>query len=403
MSGWATQGLERSPPISRDGCRRLLGVCLIGLAVVTALPVSAQQAMQHAEEITDSVETAAKSGLKLGDFIAFPIPIVNPTFGNGLAAAAAYLYKLDEGSQSSATGVGGLYTDTKSWGAGIGQLANFNDDKWRIKGGLAYFDMKYDFYGVGSGAGDDANSVPLNQKGYGFGASALRKVVGHWYVGASYYLVKLQSTFDLSDVGGELPIPLPPEAEADSQVAGLGLILEYRTKDNQFNAYRGQQFDISWKESGSAVGSDFSFSSVNAKYHHYFSLNQKEAEGHMTLAVSGTACATPGDAPFYALCKFGSRLNLRGYVAGRYRDKTMLTAQAEYRWRFYKRFGMVAFAGVGQVAESWSDYDTDNLLPSAGIGVRFMLSEENRLNISVDYAVGKGDNNALYFYVMESF
>jgi hemolysin activation/secretion protein len=80
----------------------------------------------------------------------------------------------------------------------------------------------------------------------------------------------------------------------------------------------------------------------------------------------------------------------------------MLTAQAEYRWRFYKRWGAVAFAGVGQVAENFGDYNTDNLLPSAGIGARFMLSEKNRLNLSVDYAVGK-DTSALYFYVAESF
>jgi hemolysin activation/secretion protein len=95
-------------------------------------------------------------------------------------------------------------------------------------------------------------------------------------------------------------------------------------------------------------------------------------------------------------------LNLRGYVGGRYRDKSMLTAQAEYRWRFYKRWGAVAFAGVGQVAENFGDYNTDDLLPSAGIGARFMLSEKNRLNLSVDYAIGK-DTSALYFYVAESF
>ncbi|MCP4902860.1 MAG: hypothetical protein GY906_38350 [bacterium] len=36
--------------------------------------------------------------------------------------------------------------------------------------------------------------------------------------------------------------------------------------------------------------------------------------------------------------------------------------------------------------------------PSVGIGLRFMLSEKNRLNLSVDYAVGR-DSDALYFYV----
>ncbi len=378
-------------------------LCLLGVAAVIAYPspVSAQTQTGHTELVTDHVDTA-QGGKEFGDFVVVPIPIVNPTFGNGLAVGGAYLYKFDEGSQTSFTGAGGFYTDSKSWGAGIGTVANFKEDAWKIKGGLAYFDLTLDFYGIGSDAGENDTFVPLNNKGIGLLVSALRRIVGKWYVGASYSFVDIQSTFDLSGVGGESPIPLPPEAELDSQVAGLGLILEYLTKDNQFNAYKGQLFKITWSESGSAVGSDFDFSSVNARYNHYFSLNKKEDEGHMTLAVTGTACATPGETPFYALCKFGTMLNLRGYVGGRFRDKTMLTTQAEYRWRFYKRWGAVAFAGVGQVAENFGDYNTDNLLPSAGIGARFMLSEKNRLNLSVDYAIGK-DTSALYFYVAESF
>lgn len=64
--------------------------------------------------------------------------------------------------------------------------------------------------------------------------------------------------------------------------------------------------------------------------------------------------------------------------------------------------GMVAFAGVGGVDEDLDGFDFENPLPSAGVGLRFMLSEENRLNLGVDYAVGK-DSDAWYFSVGESF
>jgi len=111
---------------------------------------------------------------------------------------------------------------------------------------------------------------------------------------------------------------------------------------------------------------------------------------------------TPGDAPFYALCSFGRGNDLRGYVAGRYRDETMVTLQAEYRWNFHKKWGMVAFAGIGQVGENLSEYTAKNTLPSAGVGLRFMLSETTKFNLSVDYAVGE-DSDAVYFYVGESF
>ena len=112
---------------------KLGALCLLGVAAVIAYPspVSAQTQTGHTELVTDHVDRA-EGGKEFGDFVVVPIPIVNPTFGNGLAVGGAYLYKFDEGSQTSFTGGGGFYTDSKSWGAvafaGAGQVAeNFGD------------------------------------------------------------------------------------------------------------------------------------------------------------------------------------------------------------------------------------------------------------------------------------
>lgn len=63
---------------------------------------------------------------------------------------------------------------------------------------------------------------------------------------------------------------------------------------------------------------------------------------------------------------------------------------------------MVAFAGIGQVAPSLKELTSDNLLPSAGLGLRFRASEEERVNLSIDFAVGK-DSDAWYFRIGEAF
>lgn len=157
--------------------------------------------------------------------------------------------------------------------------------------------------------------------------------------------------------------------------------MERDTRDNQLNAFKGSLFDLTWSFADGAVGSDFEFQSVNSSFSWF-----KQVRERQVFATQIYACATPGEAPFYALCKFGQDNVLRGYVGGRYRDETMLAGQLGYRWRFYKRFGGVVFGGVGQVGESLGDYNTDDLLPSGGVGLRFLLSEENRLNLSVDYA-----------------
>ena len=80
----------------------------------------------------------------------------------------------------------------------------------------------------------------------------------------------------------------------------------------------------------------------------------------------------------------------------------MLAVQTELRWRFTKRWGAVGFLGVGGVGESFSDFDKDDTLPAAGVGIRFSISPENRLNVSLDWAVGK-DNDYVYIYVGEAF
>ena len=58
--------------------------------------------------------------------------------------------------------------------------------------------------------------------------------------------------------------------------------------------------------------------------------------------------------------------------------------------------------GAGGVGDSFSDFDTDKTLPGAGAGIRFAVSPENRLNLSLDWAVGK-DGNYIYIYVGEAF
>jgi hypothetical protein len=76
--------------------------------------------------------------------------------------------------------------------------------------------------------------------------------------------------------------------------------------------------------------------------------------------------------------------------------------QAEYRWRFYKKLGMVGFFGIASAVEHISDIPTEELLPGGGIGIRYMMIAKERINVGVDFAKGK-DDWGLYFRIGESF
>jgi len=135
----------------------------------------------------------------------------------------------------------------------------------------------------------------------------------------------------------------------------------------------------------------------NRAYNTYLTIAEK-----MTLAYRFYGRVTAGRVPLYDLAYFGAHNDLRGYAAGEFVDKMMFATQLEFRWRFWKCWGMVAFGGVGKVGQDLHDLDLRELLPSAGVGLRFMASEKERVNLSIDYARGR-EGDAVYFYIREAF
>ena len=137
---------------------------------------------------------------------------------------------------------------------------------------------------------------------------------------------------------------------------------------------------------------------VDAAYNSYHRLWQEK----LILAVRAFANVASKDTPFYLLPAIGQGPDLRGYAYGRYRDRLLLTAQAELRYNFWWRFGAVAFGGAGTTTSSLSKVFDGPALPSYGAGVRFFLHPKERLVMRTDYARGK-HSGQFYFSVSEAF
>lgn len=336
----------------------------------------------------------ATVGQKPVSIVAMPIPVSNPAIGNGLALVATAIYSPVTSPRPWITGAGGLYTDSDSWAAGLFQKANLRDDKVRLTAGIAGADFKLDFYGVGAGAGSRDRSIPINQRGVAGLGEALFEVAPNAYVGARYRGVKLRTSLDFS----QLPFPdmQIPEIQLDSQVSSLGVAGEYDSRDNQFSPRSGVYGTGQWLVSSQNLGSDFDYSRVDAAFNFYRPVSERAV-----IAGRVALCDVGGGAPFYDLCLFGQNNDLRGYVAGQYRDRSLAAAQVEYRRDLFWRIGAVAFVGVGGVAPSFDKLGS-TLLPAAGLGLRFRASKQHRVNASVDFAAGK-DSHAFYFYIGEAF
>jgi hypothetical protein len=112
--------------------------------------------------------------------------------------------------------------------------------------------------------------------------------------------------------------------------------------------------------------------------------------------------ATTGNPVWNEIGALGGMDLMRGYYSGRYRDNVYFASQAEYRLPLTKMFGLVTFVGLGDVSHSLSTFGFNNLKPSYGAGLRVRIDNKEKLNLRIDYGIGKHTSN-FYITVAESF
>jgi hypothetical protein len=367
----------------RCACRSCLAVLLLAAPAVGGdFPVNPDSAVADAGKDPDSRK-------KKYSFVVAPIPIVNPTIGNGLAVAALMLYKIDPKSPVSTTAIAAGYTDTDSWGVGLMQDAKFAEDRWRILGGVAVAVAQYDLY-VPEISPDF--KFPTQQRLGGGLLQVLRRVAPDFYVGLRYMRAKVN-----------FPEPeesqnLIPDEGIEFNLGGLGLVAEWDKRNHSFQPSAGNRTLLRSNFSREDFGADLEYDTYSLAFNQY----RKGFRDRDVFAWRASVCQTSTDTPFFERCQFGSSNDLRGYPVGRYYDDAMYAAQIEYRAPLWKRLGAVAFAGVGAVASSFSDFGSSDSLPAGGIGLRFLASADQKLNLSLDLAVGR-DESTLYMYIGEAF
>lgn len=358
-----------------------------------------KDAARTARSIADDKQADGKQadgkGVRNFSLVATPIPVANPAVGNGLAIAALGLYRVGDAPRPWATVLGGLYTDTKTWGTVIGQKAYLGGDRFRLTAGLGGGVFNTEFFGIGQNAGRRGVSVPIKETGKGGLIEGLVRVAPHFYIGPEFRYLDLDISVDLANV--RFPDQQLPELDLNSKVSALGLAAEFDTRDNEFGPTKGIYATGTWLRASKRLGGAFNFDRFEGAVNGYHSLDEKSV-----LAWRASLCWTGGGAPFYQLCSFGQQSDLRGYQSGQYIDHAMYAMQAEYRRHLFWRIGGVAFAGVGEVADSFYDMNTRDLLPAGGVGLRFKASKEYNVNVRIDVAKGKG-SEGLYVSVGEAF
>jgi len=326
------------------------------------------------------------------DLVIAPIPGRSPQLGWKLTLAGGYfLESRDDDSDASPSVIGGfaMFAENGSYIYGAGANLRLLDDKLRVKVGGGFANVRYRFYGFGNDV--TFPGVDILQEGPLYFASGMWRVWNKLYLGLGYVQGDVESRLRFSP-----PDSLFFDPSLNVDMVALTIPIEFDSRDHE-------QFPRSgWFVSGStalyreSLGSDFEAETFKLAVNNYRPMGEQNV-----LALRGVVRSTSGEAPFFLLSTVGGSTDLRGYPAGRYRDDMMYALQGEYRWQYSDRWIFTGFAGFGEVADDFSRFGR-NLLPAAGIGARFVLSQKHRVGLSADIAVGK-DGTEFYFGVGEAF
>jgi outer membrane protein assembly factor BamA len=339
-------------------------------------------------EIDDDGVTESVLGEET-ELLGVPLPIVDPTLGEGVALAglATFQANEDKSAPRSTLALVVAGTNTDSWLVGAGGKAYLDEDRYRVSFAAGYTSLNLEYYGTSSDSVFFKHPVGFNVEGALATAEGQVRVREDLFVGLAFrYLrpsVSLDSNIDPLD-----------SLTLTADLSAPGATIEYDTRDNPNSPSSGNliAFDAFFYDR--AFGSDFDFQTLDAFWSHYMELDDA-----LVLAGQLRAAQTTGNAPFFML----PFINFRGFPAGQYLGESVAQGQAELRWNIWERIGAVAFGGIGSVmADAWQPH-TASRGYGAGLGVRYEISEVDRLNVGLDVAYGSTGDVTYYFRIGEAF
>jgi hypothetical protein len=366
----------------------LATACVCGL-LLAALPVAAQTASTHSAGENVAVPGGGIGGLlaeqdkaqdkKRSPWLLLPLVASSPKMGTSFGALGAYLRVFDPQSQVSMFGAIFEYTSTDSMVGGLFARTSFGADHHRIEGlvGFGYIKNEYEDY-LGTGkpfeTTDDLRMVA---------GRYLYRVKGNWFIGA-------QSVFANYQISGVTELDdkiLDVLGITGVQSGGIGAAVMFDSRDNQDMPTRGWYAALNNVANRDWLGAGDNYDA--------YRLDIKwlllHGNGHV-LAMRQNNQFTH-DAPAAALAS----IQLRGYKMGQYLGVNMSSFEVEERIRLMRRLGATVFAGVGCLyGEKKSCSDSDNVYPSYGAGVQFIVKPEEHMLLNLEYGHGSLNNYGIY-------
>lgn len=330
-----------------------------------------------------------------------PLPVVGYSPDTELVLGALVLVQFKPGNAGEDTRASNLMLSTSfSFKKQTTVEADYTiilpQEKWFWKGFVSYQKWPEGFWGIGPETLEEDevtveyNKITIRQK-------FLRQVKPNVFIGPNVqYTNMFDVTYELD--GQEIAPPAVTGSEGGANL-GLGATLILDKRNSIMTPTQNHYLEFSSLFFSKNLFGDFNFQNYLLDARKYFDFN---SGGESVLAFQGRFEHTAGEVPFRELALLGGSKIMRGYLEGRYRDRTAIQAQSEFRRILIGRFGVVAFGAVGVVGPGFDGLKTDNLKWTAGGGLRYNINKANPTYIRIDYGVGE-DTGGFYVSLGEAF
>ncbi len=328
-------------------------------------------------------------------FIPIPVVFYTPETRLALGGALSYIYRAPGSTlEDRPSGLGGtlILTTRSQLLASLGVDHYWNDERQQIKVGAMYRKFPDEFFGIGNDTTDESETY--TDEGSGVGLDYLVRILPSLRIGVGIIFGASSITDTESD--DQLASGIIPGSNG-GQALGAGLRLNYDNRDNVTYPTRGGLYDLSWQAFGSAFIGDFNLNSVELDLRHYEPLGKRNLVALRALGIS-----TGGNVPFQLMPSLGGENLMRGYFAGRFRDRKMVAAQGELRLGLWRRLGGVFFGSLGQVAARGEQIAADRMHYAYGFGLRILLVRQEGLSLRFDWGF-TDDQSGFYFGLGEAF
>lgn len=372
-------------------------ITLLLLVFISFLGFAANQETKEEKGAKEKTGEESSKKKNKNRIIAAPFVFYSPETRLAYGGGGSYVFRMGgshKDTRPSAISPVFVYTQEKQIKVQLVTDLYFKNNNYRFNSLILAQKYPDKFYGLGNQTLEENEEI-YTSKSLDLFFAFSKKIGKGLYLGLQYEF-KDWNVVDMEE-GGQLISGTVPGG-LNGKVSGIGLVLNRDTRDNIYYPRRGDLFELNARFYGKFLGSEFNFTSFTLDLRKYMTVFSSHV-----FAVQSLVKIQTGTVPFLHLAQMGGEFNMRGYFAGRFRDKNMVVFQTEYRMPLFWRFGLVGFAGFGNVAERFGDLKLGRLKTSYGVGLRFLFDKKEKIQVRMDIGFGEGGSSGFYFSIFEAF